>query len=252
MSSSAEGLQRELEAYATGNGIDLFGVAELAPARDFITRFGGAFLGGFPRAIALAAKKADGVVERLPHRNDPDEHRTIFLTYRAHSENLGERLARVATDMVDIIERSRYQAFPVFRGKGHDKQLAGVMSQKIAPHLAGLGWIGKNCLVVNPNLGPRLALLTLLTDAPLTPGRPLEDGCGDCRLCVDICPAQAFTGASFDPAQPREARYNAHLCEEYNLGQLKRLGIGNRFAPGHACGLCLYVCPYGKKGTATG
>ncbi|MCL5959685.1 MAG: 4Fe-4S dicluster domain-containing protein [Chloroflexi bacterium] len=247
MSNLDQSLQRELETYARANGADLFGIADLAPARDFIMQFGGAFLANFPRSIALAVKTSTTVVDQLPHRKDPVEHRTVFYTYKAHSAIIGERLERISSGLVDMLERAGYRALPVFRGDANEEQLAGAFSQKLGAHLAGLGWIGKNCLFISPALGPRLRLANVLTDAPLACGAPVKEQCGECRLCVDICPVKAFTGASFDPAEPREARYNAHLCKEYNLKQLTLMGVHNRTSPGHACGLCLYVCPYGKN-----
>lgn len=247
MPISLGSLREELETSARANGIDLFGIADLTPARDFIVRFGGRFLAEFPRAIALAAKTSATVVEQLPHRNDPMEHRAVFHTYKAHAALIGERLERVGTNLVGIVERAGYRALPVFRGEGNEEQLAGVLSQKIGAHLSGLGWIGKNCLFISPELGPRLRLATILTDAPLACGTPMPQQCGDCQLCVDICPAQAFTGVPFHPDEPREARFNAHRCKEYNRATLTALGIRNFMAAGHACGLCLYVCPYGRE-----
>ena len=247
MSTADESLRSELESYARANGADLFGIADLTPARDFITQFGGAFLAGFPRSVALAVKTSSTVVDMLPHRKDLVEHRTVLQTYKAHTDLVGERLEQISAGLVDILERAGFRAFPIFRGRVDEEHLAGAFSQKLGAHLAGLGWIGKNCLFVNPKLGPRLRLANVLTDAPLACGSPMQDQCGECRLCVDICPAKAFTGASFNSAEPREARFNAYLCTEYNLKELALMGVQSRAAPANACGLCLYVCPYGKN-----
>ena len=110
----------------------------------------------------------------------------------------------------------------------------------MAAHLAGLGWIGKSCLLVTPEAGPRVRWTTVLTDAPLKAGTPMEMRCGDCHECVDICPVKAFTGRNFIESEPREARYDARRCEKYLKGLEASTGYG-------VCGMCLYICPHGKK-----
>jgi len=114
-------------------------------------------------------------------------------------------------------------------------------SIKMAARLAGLGWIGKCCLLVTPNVGPRVRWASILTDAALKAiKKPMKDGCGECHECVDICPTKAFTGEPFRPEDPREVRYNAHNCDKYlsKLEKTSALGV---------CGMCLYACPYGKN-----
>jgi len=95
--------------------------------------------------------------------------------------------------------------------------------------------------LITPEYGPRVRFATILTDAPLDAGSPVDERCGDCRECVDTCPVGAFTGVEFDPSQPREARFNARLCRDYGTKREERLGEG-------LCGLCVYVCPYGRSG----
>ena len=88
-----------------------------------------------------------------------------------------------------------------------DRQL-GFFSHKLAAHLAGLGWIGKSCLLVTLEVGPRVRWASVLTDAPLMAGEPLEERCGECRGCVEVCPAGAFSGRSFFFDEPRAARFD--------------------------------------------
>lgn len=67
----------------------------------------------------------------------------------------------------------------------------------------------------------------------------MNEQCGSCRACVDICPVKAFTGRPFIEDEPREERYDARKCEE-NFKAMKNKGMID------VCGLCLYVCPYGR------
>jgi epoxyqueuosine reductase len=116
-----------------------------------------------------------------------------------------------------------------------------MFSHKLGAHLAGHGWIGKSCLLVTKEHGPRVRFVSVLTDAPLTPnGGPMGQRCGDCTECVDICPVQAFAGKNFREDEPREKRYDARRCCDY-FAAMKAEGKLK------VCGMCLYVCPYGRK-----
>ena len=68
---------------------------------------------------------------------------------------------------------------------------------------AGIGWVGKNGLLISPEHGPRLSLATVLTDAPLAADAPVEASrCGACTLCRDHCPSGAITGAEWSRGNP--------------------------------------------------
>ena len=122
-----------------------------------------------------------------------------------------------------------------------DENICGIFSQKLAAHLADLGWIGKSCLLITSDHGPRVRWVSILTDAPLYPtGSPMEPRCGDCTACVDICPQHTFTGRIFYEDEPREARFDAAACDQYFREMEKKKGVA-------ICGLCLYICPHGKK-----
>ena len=230
-------LRVELERKALGLGADLFGVADLAAAQWFICRQGGGYLKQFPRAVSIGIRLMDAIVGGLQRHEDPA---TIF-TYRALYNSVNSRLDHIALLLAKGIQEEGFLAFPVPASQTIDSQkLIGVISHKLAARLAGLGWIGKSCLLITPEYGPRVRFATILTDAPLDAGSPVDERCGECRECVDTCPVGAFTGVEFDPSQPREARFNARLCREYGTKREERLGEG-------LCGLCVYVCPCGRS-----
>lgn len=81
---------------------------------------------------------------------------------------------------------------------------------------------------------------TVLTNAPLPAGTPMAQRCGDCRACIDICPQKALTGKSFIETEPREERYDARACERY----FKEMESEGKVP---VCGLCLFVCPHGRR-----
>jgi epoxyqueuosine reductase QueG len=134
-----------------------------------------------------------------------------------------------------------FNAYPIPASQTIDeRKLEGAISHKLSAHLSGLGWIGKSCLLITPKYGPRVRFATVLTDAPLEAGQPIRNECGDCSDCVEICPPGAFTGEAFDPSEPRDVRFRAHLCRDYTQRRAAQLGEG-------LCGLCVYVCPYGRN-----
>jgi len=125
-------------------------------------------------------------------------------------------------------------------------KLYALFNHKMAATSAGIGWVGMNGLLINPQYGPRLSLATVLTDAPLTASAPVEScGCGGCTLCRDHCPCGAITGAQWSRANP--------FVELVRLGECRgHKAAGRQTAGKPNCGLCITVCPYGrlKKGTA--
>lgn len=109
---------------------------------------------------------------------------------------------------------------------------------------AGLGWIGKSCLLVTPEYGSGVRLSSLLTDAPLKTAVPItESRCGGCTACVRHCPAQAFSGVLWKAGMPREVLFDKARCKEKQIEIMKaRTGIDTDL-----CGKCFVVCPYTRR-----
>lgn len=229
--------QISLEKMAKGLGADLFGVANLTTAQDFVCKQGGEYLGKFPRAISIGIRLLDAVVDELHRHEDP----AVVFTYKALYNSVNSRLDHIALLLAKRIQEEGHQAYPMPASQTIDSEkLIGAISHKLAANLAGLGWIGKSCLLITPRYGPRVRFATILTDAPLRDGSPTDEKCNDCRECVDACPVSAFTGATFNPSEPRKVRFNVHLCRNYTEVRRERLGEG-------LCGLCVYICPYGRS-----
>lgn len=229
----------DLSRRARAPGANYYGNADLTGVQEFIRAQGGDRVTGYPRAIVMGIRLPDNIVDMLEDRTD----RTGAALYR-HTcyDTVNAALDTMALRTANTLQQLGYRAFPVPASKRANHELiAGVFSQKLAAHLAGLGWIGRSCLLVTPECGPRVRWVTVLTDAPLAPTGPaIESRCGVCRACVEICPVHAFTGRPFIAGEPREARYNAALCDRY----FKELEAQDSPA---VCGLCLWVCPYGRR-----
>ena len=227
-----------LRKLAEESGADFFGVADLSLAKDFIISQGGLEVGGYPRAVSISIALLNPIVDQLPNQAGM----AVAIEYRHHAYDvINERLDSIASRLGSVLQKEGYRAYPVPAAKRvDDERICAIFSHKLAAHLAGLGWIGKSCLLITPAAGPRVRLATVLTDAPLVPtGQPTEERCGDCQECIQVCPVGAFTGRPFQEDEPREARYDARKCQSYHKGLERKLGVG-------VCGMCLYVCPHGR------
>ncbi|MDO9549651.1 MAG: epoxyqueuosine reductase [Methanoregula sp.] len=231
-------IDRQLQILATSLGADYYGVADLVPARDFIHEQGGERVSRYPRGVVIGMRLQDSLVDLLP-----EDDKAAAILYRHNSYDVvNQALDQIALRVAAMLQRAGFAAFPVPASKRtDDEHIAGIFSQKLAAHLAGLGWIGKSCLLITPDHGPRVRWVSILTDAPLNlTGSPMEQQCGKCTACVDICPQKAFTGRVFCKDKPREARFDAAACDRYFKELEKSKGVG-------VCGLCLYICPHGRK-----
>ncbi len=229
-------LTPKLRKVALEKGADFYGVADLSLERDFIRDQGGEEVASYPLGISLGIRIMDSIVDQLLHRQE----RAVAVNYQHHGyEVINRRLDLLASRLSSLIQKEGYRALPIPASERYDdERICAVLSHKLAAHLAGHGWIGKSCLLITPKAGPRVRWITILTDAPLTvTGSPMNEHCGDCTECVDICPISAFTGVPFKEDEPRETRYDASKCEKYLLED-SEWGI---------CGLCVYICPHGRK-----
>ena len=124
----------------------------------------------------------------------------------------------------------------------NEEELKAEFSYKYAAVNAGLGWIGKNDVLITEEYGPRVRLSAVLIDHPFEYGNKMtESRCGSCTKCVDICPHKALKGANWNIKTHRNEIIDYHLCNQKRSEYIKSHGRKN------ACGLCMAVCPYGIK-----
>ena len=116
----------------------------------------------------------------------------------------------------------------------------GELSDRAVAERAGIGWSGKNCAVITPEYGSYVYLGEMITDLPFESDEPMEDQCGECRLCLDVCP----TGALVQGGQLNSQKCVAYLTQTKGfLPDEYRAKIGNRI---YGCDTCQTVCPKNK------
>lgn len=242
MEDNATNLTASFERTARKAGADLFGVADITCLQEYLCSKGGEFLRDFPRAISIGVAHAQGSVDQLvQHHNPISQWAWRWSDFRFVTPTLD----RASFALARGLEAAGFRSHAICYYGSKELQVPWAYPLKLTGYLAGLGWIGKNSLLISPKWGPRFRLAVVLTDAPLTLGSPLPVRCGKCTDCIEICPSKALgTGAFFDPSNPREDWRHGDLCNAYVNQRAVDLPFPDRMA---ACALCLYACPVGKR-----
>jgi epoxyqueuosine reductase len=213
--------RQKLKKFALEQGISLFGVADITNIREeFLLDKN--LKSQFQNAISLGKRLMDSVLEDILDRPTP--------LYFHHYRQLNFFLDRTALLLSSYIQELGFKALPIPASQIIDweKQRAHLSHKKVG-YLAGLGWIGRNNLLVNPELRARFRLVTVLTDMPLKVDKPLKKDCGKCRKCIEPCPAQAI--------KEKKEDFDHWACFE-KLKEFKRMGIVGQ----HICGVCVKAC----------
>ncbi len=246
-------LSAELKARASSLGFDLVGIAPATP------------LPGAARLDEWLERGYAGQMHYLPDRRAAYDHprsvldgvRSIVMlamNYRTAEPALpgaGQgRVSRYAwgADYHQLI-RGRLKRLADWLGERVPAastrgvvDTAPLMERELA-QLAGLGWIGKNTLLLNREMGSWFFLAALLTDVPLDHDAPqATDHCGTCRACLDACPTQAF---------PAPYVLDATRCISYLTIELRRqVPVELREPMGDwvfGCDVCQDVCPWNRR-----
>ena len=150
---------------------------------------------------------------------------------RDYHKLIRKRLQKLARRIQDVAGPFGYRAFV---------DSAPVLERALAEK-SGMGWIGKNTMLINKQAGSWFFLGELFTDLPLPVDEQVSDHCGSCSACLDICPTNAFVKPNL---------LDATRCISYLTIELRtsipvefRKPMGNRI---YGCDDCQLVCPWNK------
>lgn len=225
-----------IKAKVLGWGADLVGIAEIEPLRAMQTEPPD-LLEPFSRAVSVAVQMPTSVFEAISDRPTPI-YGAVYGTANRLLDEIAFRTARA-------LQKDGYAGVPVPASQVLDREAwRGAISHKAVARLGGLGWQGKNLLLITPQHGPRVRLVSVLTDAPLPVDRPMKNRCGACMLCRDACPVQAIKGViTASHYRDREEAMAFSRCVEKLTGEFA--GLPDIGAP--ICGICIKVCPFGRR-----
>ena len=202
-------------------GIDLFGVADISGIKSGF-KIAAKTLQDLDYAVCLGSRLSAAVlseIETVPTK-----------LYFHHYKIVNSFLDQVALKLSNLIQRKGFSALaiPATQIIDWEKNTAHLSDRQLGV-LAGLGWIGRNNLLVNQKLGSQFRLVSILTSMPLKTDKPVKNDCNQCRLCVKMCPSGAIqeTPADFDQIK----------CFE----KLKSFQA-QRQVEQFVCGVCVNVC----------
>lgn len=246
-------LQRDFVAYAMSIGVDKIGFTTAAPFTELKNRLRRQQELGYQSGFEES--DIEKRTEPLQLLNEAESIVAIALAYPSRMENAptGKRGARRgifcrASWGVDYHTalRERLKLLSIWleervEGVRIESMVdTGALVDRAVAERAGIGWSGKNCSIITPEFGSYVYLGELITNIPFAPDKPMEDECGDCRLCLDVCP----TGALIEGGQLNAQRCIAFLTQtKGTLPDEFRSHIGNRL---YGCDTCQTVCPKNK------
>ncbi|MDD5771445.1 MAG: 4Fe-4S double cluster binding domain-containing protein [Candidatus Omnitrophica bacterium] len=211
----------DLKNFCLSLEADLFGVADISDIKNEFL-ISPKVLAKMDRAVCLGLRISRAVLSEI----EQAPTRMYFHHYRMINMFLDQLALRVG----NYIQKKGYLGLAIPASQIVDwKKLSAHASHRKLGVLAGLGWIGRNNLLVNRELGSQFRLVTILTDMPLEPDGAVKEGCGSCRLCVKICPAGAIKD---NPEQFDHARCLEQMREFQKQRQVDS----------YVCGICVNVC----------
>ncbi|KAB3535383.1 epoxyqueuosine reductase [Alkaliphilus pronyensis] len=188
--------------------------------------------------ITIVARLSDQIISDIDPENGPTH------TYFHHYRTVNTFIDQVALKVTNLLQQWGYLAMAIPASQSINKD--GWRYNSLFPHRtaatkSGIGWIGKNCCLITEEYGPRIRLGTILTNMELQYNQPIDTSkCSSCNICVEACPANALTGATWSAGMSREDIFDPAICSKHMHKKYQHIGRGA------VCGICLKVCPRGN------
>ena len=208
-------------------GGSLFGVADIRSFKKDEIQLPAYLIDQLSFGISVGFHLSDAVLKEIENRPTP--------LYFHHYQRVNILLDTIGLIVTSAIQDLGYQAVPIPASQIVDwKTQRGHLSHKHVARAAGLGWIGRNNLLVNGKFGSRVRLVTILTDLPLAADSPSLEDCGSCRACLSVCPAEAIGD--------RQEDFDHLRCYEKLRDFSKTLHFSHNI-----CGICVKACQGTKR-----
>ena len=203
-------------------GSALFGVADIRSFKKEEILLPLSLIDQLHFAISVGFHLSDATLEGIENQPTP--------LYFQHYQRVNILLDTIGLIVTSTIQDLGYQAIAIPASQILDwKSQKGHLSHKHVAKAAGLGWIGRNNLLVNEQFGSRVRLVTILTDLPLMINSPSSKDCGSCRDCISVCPVGAIA--------EQQADFNHLRCYEQLRTFAKTLHFSHNI-----CGVCIKAC----------
>jgi len=221
-----EHYNKEISVFLEELKVDIFGIGDMSLYKGELVDLDAGAKEQLPYAIIFGLVLSKSILDTTT--DGPNQ------LYLHHYRQLNYRLDIIGYQLSREIEKKGYRAMPFAASQVIDWQKQrGHISHKHVGVLAGVGWIGRNNLLVHPVFGSQARYNTVLTDIPLAAGKPFEGNCGQCAGCIHVCPAAAI--------QENAALFDHKGCYEMLSRFRKERNIGH-----HICGICVSACK-GKR-----
>lgn len=227
MGCDSMGLTEEIKNLLHDNGADLVGIGDMSKVEYCDFSIGISVAIALPSDIITALQKAPTKEYYSLYHSLNRKLNGIVMAGESFLKDKGFEAYAQTTERVEV---------------GPNK--ISRLPHKTVATRAGLGWIGKNCLLVTPQYGSAIRISSLLTNAPLECNEPINQSrCGACTLCVNDCPAQALRGTLWTVGTQREKIMDIGKCREKQI----EIMYQNTGIKTDLCGKCFAVCAYTRK-----
>ena len=220
-------LTDEIKEILYYSGADLIGIGDMSMVENCNFRVGIAVAVALPKNIVIDLQQAPT--------------KEYFNLY--HS--LNGKLNDIVMAGEYFLKRKGYEAYAQTTERVEiDQNKSSWLPHKTVATRGGLGWIGKNCLLITQQYGSAIRISSLLTNAPLKCNESINQShCGTCNQCVENCPAQALKDTLWTVGMQRDKIVDIEKCYKKQVEiMLKSTGIESDL-----CGKCFALCTYTKK-----
>ena len=246
----------DVKTIAREVGFDLCGIApaESFPELRFLDDWLEHGYAGEMRYLSRTARRRSDVRRVVPSARSVISLGTLYNTERPYSTEVNDPDAAlisryawgrdyhevIGRRMEELLARMRAVADEPFDARGYVD--TGPVQERVYAQHAGLGWIGKNTCLINPEQGSWYFLSEIITSLPLEPDAPQLDQCGTCTLCIEACPTDAIR----EPWVLDATRCLSYLTIEIRgaIPEEQRTGVGTHV---YGCDICQEVCPYNAE-----